>query len=125
MDDHARIEHGIADLRAKYASVQDEVRRLGAIRDAVVERQRMHDVRTALGDALQAVISLREAERRVSQLKGLVLGVLDNPEGVVLSSESPCVLRWHTNELVPRWSPALRDRSRAGDRNTRRIRSRD
>ncbi|NBX47890.1 MAG: hypothetical protein EBT22_12075, partial [Chloroflexi bacterium] len=86
VDDHARIEQGIADLRAKYASVQDEVRRLGAIRDAVVERQRMHDVRTALGDALQAVISLREAERRVSQLKGLVLGVLDNPEGVVLSS---------------------------------------
>jgi hypothetical protein len=86
VDDHARIEQGIADLRAKYASVQDEVRRLGAIRDAVVERQRMHDVRTALGDALQAVISLREAERRVSQLRGLVLGVLDNPEGVVLSS---------------------------------------
>ena len=86
VDDHARIEQGIADLRAKYASVQDEVRRLGAVRDAVVERQRMHDVRTALGDALQAVISLREAERRVSQLRGLVLGVLDNPEGVVLSS---------------------------------------
>lgn len=79
VDAHARIEQGIADLRVKHRSVQDEVRRLGALRDAVAERQRMHDVRTALGDALQAVIASREAERRVGQLQGLVLGVLDNP----------------------------------------------
>ncbi|MSQ44134.1 MAG: hypothetical protein EXR45_08010, partial [Chloroflexi bacterium] len=91
VDEHARIEQGIADLRVTYTAVQDEVRRLGALRDAVTERQRMHQVRTALGDALQAVIALREAERRVGQLQGLVLGVLDNPAGA--SPTSGLVLR--------------------------------
>ncbi len=81
VDEYGRIEQGITDLRVTYTSVQDEIRRLGALRDAVAERQRMHEVRTALGDALQAVIALREAERRVGQLQGLVLGVLDNPAG--------------------------------------------
>lgn len=91
VDDYARIEQDIADLRGKYTSVQDEVRSLGARRDAVAERRRMHDVRSALGDALQAVIALREAERRVGQLQGLVLGVLDNPAGA--STTSGLVLR--------------------------------